>query len=170
MTGLIDALYKRILLAAHPVGSVYQSTASTNPATLFGGTWEQITGRFLLSMGAVEKNKTDYWGSITAGSLKPGYAGETGGEVEHTLTEAQLPTLQGWISSHGAGDNSKASQWYGSGGVFSASDSFPGYVPAPNAEGNGATSIRNIVFSAGGGQPHNNIPPYYAVYTWRRTA
>lgn len=29
------------LLAAHPVGSFYESTDSTSPATLFGGTWQE---------------------------------------------------------------------------------------------------------------------------------
>lgn len=37
MTGVLDALYKRLLLAAHPVGSVYQSTVATSPESLFGG-------------------------------------------------------------------------------------------------------------------------------------
>lgn len=73
MTGMIDALYKRILLAAHPVGSIYQSTVATSPATLFGGSWTVIESRFLLA----------------ASSAYP--AGSTGGEATHTLTIEEMP-------------------------------------------------------------------------------
>ena len=31
-----------------PVGFIYQSTSSTSPASLYGGSWERIQGRFLL--------------------------------------------------------------------------------------------------------------------------
>ena len=34
----------------YPVGSIYMSVNSTSPATLFGGTWEQIKGRMLLAV------------------------------------------------------------------------------------------------------------------------
>ena len=43
-------------LAAYPVGSIYQSTASTSPAALFGGTWEQIASERVL-MGASSSHK-----------------------------------------------------------------------------------------------------------------
>ena len=46
---------------------------STNPGTLFGGTWEQIQGKFLLGMSS----------SYPAGSQ--------GGEAEHTLTISETP-------------------------------------------------------------------------------
>lgn len=46
-----------------PVGSIYISTISTNPSTYFGGKWEQIKDRFLLSAGNTYK------------------AGNTGGQV-----------------------------------------------------------------------------------------
>ena len=36
-----NAAYERALLDAHPVGSFYESTNSTSPATLFGGTWQE---------------------------------------------------------------------------------------------------------------------------------
>lgn len=36
-----NAAYERALLDAHPVGSFYESTDSTSPATLFGGTWQE---------------------------------------------------------------------------------------------------------------------------------
>lgn len=57
----------------YPVGSIYMSVNSTSPASLFGGTWEQIKDVFLLAAGS----------SYSAGS--------TGGEAEVTLTRAQLP-------------------------------------------------------------------------------
>ena len=60
-------------LAAYPVGSIYMSANATNPGTLFGGTWSQIQGRFLLAAD----------GSHAAGS--------TGGEATHTLTQAEMP-------------------------------------------------------------------------------
>ena len=35
--------------AIYPVGSIYMSVNSTNPQTLFGGTWQRIQGRFLFA-------------------------------------------------------------------------------------------------------------------------
>ena len=52
----------------YPVGSIYLSVNSTNPSTLFGGTWTQLKDRFLLGAGDV-------------------YAGgATGGEATHSNT------------------------------------------------------------------------------------
>ena len=45
----VDALLKSV--NPFPVGSIYQSTARTSPAALFGGTWEQIASERVL-MGA----------------------------------------------------------------------------------------------------------------------
>lgn len=33
----------------YPIGSIYMSTSSTSPASMFGGTWQQITERFLFA-------------------------------------------------------------------------------------------------------------------------
>ena len=64
-------------LDAYPIGSIYMSVNSTSPATLFGGTWERITGKFLLSA-------TDN-GSSGASQA----AGNTGGAATVKLTSAQ---------------------------------------------------------------------------------
>lgn len=61
---------KAIGLLAYPVGAVYISYVSTSPASLFGGTWTAITGRF------------PYFNAGTA----------TGGSNTHTLTVAQMPS------------------------------------------------------------------------------
>jgi len=58
----------------YPVGSIYMSVNSTSPATLFGGTWQQIEDTFLLSAGS----------TYTAGA--------TGGEATHTLTIDEMPS------------------------------------------------------------------------------
>ena len=49
--GLMSAADKKRLDNLYPVGSIYQSTNSTSPAALFGGTWEQIASERVL-MGA----------------------------------------------------------------------------------------------------------------------
>jgi hypothetical protein len=40
-----------VALSAYPVGAIYQSTVSTSPATLFGGTWAALSDSFLLAKG-----------------------------------------------------------------------------------------------------------------------
>lgn len=57
-----------------PVGAIYISTKATSPASIFGGTWEQILDKFLLAAGAEYK------------------AGATGGSATHTLTIEEMPS------------------------------------------------------------------------------
>ena len=59
-----------ILSIIYPVGSLYFSTVSTSPATLFGGTWVQITG------------------AVIRGDNSLGY----GGSDTHTMTESEMPS------------------------------------------------------------------------------
>lgn len=80
---------RTILDDAYPVGAVYISYVSTSPASLFGGTWTAITGRF------------PYFNAGT----------DTGGSNTHTLTKAQIPAHQhempywaGWGSGGSSGD------------------------------------------------------------------
>lgn len=124
-----------VLEKVYPVGSIYMSVNSTNPKTLFGGTWVQIKDIFLLAAGTTYK------------------AGATGGEATHTLTESEMP-------------NHKHSIWLpNDGGEQSAAIGYPDagskntyYAEASKTSG------------TGGGAAHNNMPPYLAVYVWKRTA
>lgn len=112
----------------YPIGSIYMSVNDVSPGNLFGGTWERIKDKFLLSAGDTYE------------------AGSTGGEATHTLTIDEIPshTHQVKISAD-TGWNSIGK----SGGTEST---------------NGAS------YPTGGGQAHNNMPPYLAVYMWKRTA
>lgn len=122
----------------YPVGSIYLSVTDVNPANVFGGTWEQIKDRFLLSAGDTYKG------------------GSTGGEASHTLTANEMPphrhSTQGYYTlppvTVGV-DNSR---------VVQANSFIPG--DPVNTEPN--------MHLTGLGQAHNNMPPYLAVYMWKR--
>ena len=118
---------------AYPVGSIYLSVNSTNPSTLFGGTWERIQDVFLLAAGSQYA------------------AGSTGGEAEHTLTVSEMPSHSHVVSFY-AGHVSSGTSMYGLVGTARAG------------------SANKDSENSGGGQPHNNMPPYLVVYMWKRTA
>lgn len=68
----------------YPVGSIYMSVNNVNPATLFGGTWEKIEGKFLL--GASSGHSLGETGGAEKVNYTP--AGSVG---NHTLTAAEMP-------------------------------------------------------------------------------
>lgn len=133
-------------LLAYPVGAVYQSFDPTSPAALFGGTWAQITGRFLY---------------CTTGT-------GTGGSNTHTLTASQMPphahTLAGNYTKVGWSGTSPDAVFttakYGNFGSFGGQRAYD-MLDANN---------RQVIGNSGGGGSHNNMPAYQGVYAWRRTA
>lgn len=62
---------------SHPVGSLYFSMDPTEPSKLFGGVWQQIKGRTLIS---VDEEDDDF-----------NEARKTGGEKTHKLTIEEMP-------------------------------------------------------------------------------
>ncbi len=76
--------------------------------------------------------------------------GSSGGEAAHTLTVQEMPSHDHQLES--TGDAQFAWSSTGLWGCYSVS----GYSKP--------------VSSTGGGQAHNNMPPYLAVYMWLRTA
>ena len=82
-------------LKKYPVGAIYQSTVSTSPATLFGGTWSAIAaGKMLVGFDAADAD----FDTVE----------ETGGAKTHTLSVAEMP-----IHNHPVGlrDNGVTGQW-----------------------------------------------------------
>lgn len=123
------------LLSVYPVGSIYMSVVSTDPGTLFGGTWEQLKDRFLLGAGD----------TYTSGS--------TGGEAAHKLTTNEMPrhahaSAHGYFNVANGTDKQALSNQYMSGDDYS----------------DNSTSYQ------GGDAAHNNMPPYLAVYMWKRVS
>ena len=198
-----------VLKAVYPVGAVYVSTVATSPATLFGfGTWERLTGRFLLAA-------TD-GGSSGASQA----AGNTGGAATVTLTAAQSG-----VPAHSHGHTIKATTPKLAHEVTWPTYALPNHThsltqPKVHRAQNGASgtnryciqgtddSIYAAAFDGAVGNPssnpnctrsggsvsdhaatactmsgsvsdnaakdaasaHDNMPPYLAVYMWKRTA
>ena len=175
--GLEEFLRSKVFLAAYPVGSLYWSSKSTDPATLFGGTWKQIKDKFILAAGD----------TYTVGT--------TGGEAAHTLTTAEMPSHNHSASSNSAGahthtasSNSTGAHThtvaYGTGGeddigisggivydgIAKTTSSAGSHSHAIAVNSNGAHTHTITVNSTGSDNAHNNMPPYVAYYCWERTA
>ena len=84
-----NSVFYKLMKLIYPVGSLYWSSKSTNPSTLFGGTWVQIKDRFVLACGDTYKT-----------------VGATGGASSVTLSVSNMPshnhsfTPSGTVSSH----------------------------------------------------------------------
>ena len=72
---IIYADGKNLTDTIYPVGSLYWSSKSTDPSTLFGGTWVQIKDRFVLACGDIYKT-----------------VGATGGASSVTLSVSNMPS------------------------------------------------------------------------------
>lgn len=82
-------------------------------------------------------------------------AGATGGEAAHTLTVDQMPSHY-----HGIGFATTAGEALGFGLTQT-----PAFQNRVIVSGNSSNTWGN-----GGNQAHNNMPPYLAVYMWKRVA
>lgn len=135
------------LADVYPVGSVYMSVNSVSPDNLFGGTWERLKDTFLLAAGDTYE------------------AGSNGGEAERKITIDELPShshiervpVQGVGYKH----------WTGATAIEESETVYR--IPAGNLGSLSASAVLSTE-STGNSKAHNNMPPYIAVYMWKRTA
>lgn len=80
-------------------------------------------------------------------------AGATGGEATHQLTIEEMPSHTHTVAVHMGYDGGGNSSVQGSNGSY-----------------NWAHHGADWPSKTGGGKSHNNMPPYLAVYVWKRTA
>ncbi len=127
------------LRRTYPVGAVYIAVNKKSPADLFGGFWERIKDVFLLATGDTY------------------LLGDTGGEASHTLTLNEIPS-----HTHSTGfytsNNEDASL-----GLAKPSAGFDGRIFVTSD-----FAYRGYIGANGNGAAHNNMPPYLAVYVWKR--
>lgn len=155
----------------YPIGSIYMSVTSTDPGTLFGGIWEQIQNTFLIAQGS------NYTAGSTGGNTTHSHTtntGTTGGPSTNTsgstaLTVAQIPSHNhGVKGGWGAGpsnsglfrtdQNSPANRWSNTDNTGSGQ----GHTHTLSSHTHSQISV--------GTSSASNLPPYLAVYMWKRTA
>lgn len=97
------------------------------------------------------------WTQITgrfllgAGDIYP--AESTGGEEKHTLTFDEMPSHQHGIAYHDESQRQDESR---------DTMTTQGYTDRWRP-------VTSSILNNGNSEPHNNMPPYLAVYVWKRT-
>ena len=130
--------------AFYPVGSIYMSVNSNSPAALFGGTWEQIKDKFLLSAGDTYE------------------AGSEGGNDTHTHNSGDLFAMISVADMNSAMrfQEKTVTAHYRNRGIL-----------VPDGVKDEAASYFTTGTEVGGTTAKGiNMPPYLAVYVWKRIA
>lgn len=184
-----------VLKLVYPIGSIYISVVSTNPATLFGfGTWAAFgTGRTLVG--------------IDAGQTEFDVVEETGGAKTHTLVTSEMPSHTHTQDAHNHTQDAHnhtqdahnhtqdahshvqrlptgqtGSQASGTRDASTTGSQADALSTASSTATNQATTATNQAATAtnqaatatnqntGGDGAHNNLQPYIVVYMFKRTA
>ena len=124
----------------YPVGCIYMSVSSTNPATLFGGTWEQLKDRFLLAAGSSYSNGAT-GGAATVALTASQMPRHTHVQNAHTHVQDAHTHLQ---DSHNHTQNQHAHRLNNSAVVYNASGNY-----VQNASGGGTKSSLNTNLNVG---------------------
>lgn len=156
---VIQAAVADAKLAAHPVGSLYWSTQSTDPASLFGGTWEQVKDRFVLAAG-------------------DSYAvGATGGTASSSHTHQYGMAIGAWwgcptiyegdsVKSTGALEGGTTATGWTNMGVGTVHRNR--ILSAEQVEDNTTALLKSTANTSAA--TVDNMPPYIVAYCWKRTA
>lgn len=133
-------------LTAYPVGSIYQSTARTSPAALFGGTWQEIAqNRVLMGAGSVHAAGT---------TVEAGLPNITGSLTETRENSGPFRGTKAVLSKSGALKFTEVDTAYG--GYYNYSGSHY------NIEFD--ASLSNPIY----GRSYTVQPAAYYVHIWRR--
>lgn len=163
-----------LLNVVYPVGSIYMSVNSTSPQSFLGGTWTQIQNTFLLAAGSSYSN------------------GSTGGAATVSLTTANMPShghgvgtlavstksLTGTVNYSlfsggqwdGTSTNGIVSQWKNSNRQYDTNGTSQNSWAWLKIDASHNHTLSGSTATNGSGTAHNNMPPYLAVYMWKRTA
>lgn len=170
---LVNYSQSDILNWIYPVGSIYMSMDSENPTNKFGGTWEQIQGQFLLGVNSAHTVGSS-GGAETASHSHSTIAATSG---SHTLTVEEMPAhyhdSMNWRSPTGnkfgvnapSTSNPSNTSWrFTYTGATAEGLFYTGYTGGDSGHTHPIPSLSTD------SQEINIMPPYTAVYIWKRTA
>ncbi len=153
---------KEVIDIVYPVGSIWESTTSSDPNKLWPGTtWSLMDGgRVLVSSGSYSDSSGSYNYSL----------GATGGEAKHQLTTDEMPSHSHGASSSTNGGHNHNIRVITQGQDQNAGDGGSNYWADRTTSWNGDHSHTITISNTGGNGNHENRPPYIVVNRWKRTA
>lgn len=155
----------------YPVGSIYMSVTSTNPATYFGGTWVAWgSGRVPVGINTSDSNfnaveKTGGASAVTlTASQMPSHT--------HTFTGSSTTTNSAGGHTHNIGRDTDGGAGSSRYTVHSAGTSGAQATSPTSSAGAHTHSLtpKGKNANTGGGGSHTNLQPYIVCYMWKRTA
>lgn len=188
-------------LDVYPVGAIYMSVLSTNPGTLFGGTWSPLGGRMLIGVDGTYTNGATGGSSTHTHTSAPhthAIASHSHTVNSHTHTSAPhshgsgglhaginismagttfiwrsgssfvaTSYVKGGSGSYGTGTNDSNSN---GATVYGTTDSTTPGATGASAPGTSGVSLTTDSTTPGTTGSASSLPPYLAVYMWKRTA
>lgn len=143
---MIDTMLDKI----YPVGSIYMSSTNVSPETLFGGQWEQLKDRFLVGAGNSYSN------------------GSTGGNKTHT--HKYRVGVNGYYGVPIGTDTALIRTYNYESNSWVDATRYSSFNTTKNASISKVTNNADAGRFASEGKTsvENNLPPYLAVYIWKR--
>lgn len=166
----------------YPVGSIYLSVNDVNPSTIFGGTWEKIKDKFLLSSGDTYSigstggnssttldiaNLPSHNHTGTTGNESQGHthSGTTGNQsANHTHTFSGTTSTNGshshttWTDSQGSHSHNSGHGWWYTESGSDRQSLANGYNNGDSWSGNVTSSAgshgHNVYMNSAGGHDH----------------
>lgn len=178
---------KTIVDLVYPVGSIYISVISTSPASLFGGAWEQLKDKFLLAAGnayAAGATGGEATHKLTASEMPSHnhvYSNATGVQG-HKLSVNEMPSHTHYsihgdyphfamhVTKTGSGNDAILPQSGDTNGEWMKYPDKVGYMGGSGSHSHGLSKANANTNSIGRDAAHNNMPPYVAVYVWKRVS
>lgn len=154
---------KEVIDIVHPVGSIWETTTTDDPNTLWAGTtWVKMdAGRVLVAAGSYTESGTTYTYNL----------GDTGGEAKHQLTTDESPSHSHTASVSTDGAHTHRLPVSGSGGGLGLRlIDINGNSSDWYTDSNGSHSHTVTISSVGGNGSHENRQPYLVINRWKRTA
>lgn len=154
----------------YPIGSIYMSVNSTNPSELFGGEWERIQDRFLLASGSAYANGST-GGSADAVVVKHNHTQNPHNHTQNAHSHGTKYDGNSYVvKEKTSGASNKRVTAVSSGSTYVDTSSGANFHNYNATESITATNQQQTATNkeAGVDGTGKNLPPYLAVYMWKR--
>lgn len=159
-----DANWSTFLDMIYPVGSYYISNSSTTPASKFGGTWTQVTNRFLYGYTSITTGGNN--NAIVVSHNHSASSSNAGAHTHNAYNPSNYAGFGLFISGTGANAGVSATHY-----IQSTGNSGHLWTRTASSTASAGSHTHTVtVSSKGESGTYKNMPQYRTAYMWYRTA